>query len=299
MSDISISKMNDKQLRNEVQSLRDELAVMKRKYEDIIYNLDTDNFSSRFVKEQGDMRTAIEVTAKGIKTMVSKEEMQSSIEQTASKIESRVDSLEDDNADLYTQITQTASKISSVVSKNLSAKFKHWTHPTGDNTTDVQKGMLCEYNDALYYYNDVTHSWKLYPYADGVKSQFVQTASGFSFSDDVYISGDAIVGGTISGAELANSKGTHRLAMEDSNGGVNDYGTFLLYNKDYGNVPYFSIYDNTLGAIWLRAAGEDFLKAHSSGGMNVTLYGNWDFSECDSINWGDFGTGGGGVAKFA
>ena len=61
MSDIS--NMTDKQLRNEVQLLRDELAIMKRKYEDIIYNLDTDNFSSRFVKEQGDMKTAIKVTA--------------------------------------------------------------------------------------------------------------------------------------------------------------------------------------------------------------------------------------------
>ena len=51
MSD-NINNMNDKQLRNEVQLLRDELAIMKRKFEDIIYNLDTDNFSSRFVKEQ-------------------------------------------------------------------------------------------------------------------------------------------------------------------------------------------------------------------------------------------------------
>ena len=46
MSD-NINDMNFKQLRNEVQLLRDELAIMKRKYEDILYNLDDDNFSRR------------------------------------------------------------------------------------------------------------------------------------------------------------------------------------------------------------------------------------------------------------
>ena len=86
MSD-NINAMNFKQLKNEVQSLRDELAIMKRKYEDIIYNLDDDNFSSRFVKEKGDMRTAIEINAEGIKTKVSNEEFESQMEQTAKKIE--------------------------------------------------------------------------------------------------------------------------------------------------------------------------------------------------------------------
>ena len=89
MSD-SIQNMTDKQLRKEVQALRDELAIMKRKYEDIIYNLDTDNFSSRFVKEQGDMRTAIEVNAEGIKTKVSNEDFQSTISQTADNLSSIV-----------------------------------------------------------------------------------------------------------------------------------------------------------------------------------------------------------------
>ena len=101
--------INVKQLRTEVQLLRDELAIMKRKYEDIIYNLDTDNFSSRFVKEQGDMRTAIEVTAEGIKTKVSNEEFQSAMTQTAEKIETEVSNL--DNT-LSTRISQNAEEIS-------------------------------------------------------------------------------------------------------------------------------------------------------------------------------------------
>ena len=157
-----ISKMNDKQLRNEVQLLRDELAIMKRKYEDIIYNLDIDNFSSRFVKEQGDMRTAIEVTAEGIKTKVSNEVFESTM-------------------------SQTASEIRSVVSKNISVKFEKNVRPTKSNTSTAEKGMLCEYNDTLYYYNDITETWKIYPYADEVKSQFIQTEDGFEITGDVSI----------------------------------------------------------------------------------------------------------------
>ena len=115
MSDIS--KMNDKQLRNEVQLLRDELAIMKRKYEDIIYNLDTDNFSSRFVKEQGDMKTAIKVTAEGIETKVSNEEFESTKKQTAELISSEVKKLSDADDELSTKITQTATDIRAEVKK--------------------------------------------------------------------------------------------------------------------------------------------------------------------------------------
>lgn len=117
MSD-NINDMNVKQLRNEVQLLRDELAIMKRKFEDIIYNLDTDNFSSRFVKEHGDMKTAIEITAEGIKTQVSKEDLKaySTIEQTAEKIESTVTKEYVDNliSDTYVTnsiLSQTADEI--------------------------------------------------------------------------------------------------------------------------------------------------------------------------------------------
>ena len=118
--------MTVKQLRNEVQLLRDELAIMKRQYEDIIYNLDTENFSSRFVKEQGNMKTAIEITAEGIKTKVSKEDLDNSLSeystivQTASMINTTVtkeyviDKLGDDyvtNAVLSSEIKQTADEI--------------------------------------------------------------------------------------------------------------------------------------------------------------------------------------------
>lgn len=114
MSDIS--KMTDRQLRNEVQLLRDELAIMKRKYEDIIYNLDTDNFSSRFVKEQGDMKTAIEVTAKGIEAKVSNEEFQSKLSLTAERFETSISNLD---LTLSSKITQSAETIKAEVKQEL------------------------------------------------------------------------------------------------------------------------------------------------------------------------------------
>ena len=48
MREENIEKMNFKELRSEVQYLRDELAIFKRKYEDAIYNLDGDNFGKSF-----------------------------------------------------------------------------------------------------------------------------------------------------------------------------------------------------------------------------------------------------------
>ena len=95
MSD-NIDKMNFKQLRNEVQLLRDELAIMKRKYEDAIYNIDESNFSSKIIQERDNMKAEISVTADEIKTKLSKEDLDgelknySTITQTAEKIESTV-----------------------------------------------------------------------------------------------------------------------------------------------------------------------------------------------------------------
>ena len=125
-----INNMDFRQLRNEVQLLRDELAIMRRKYEDIIYNLDTDNFSSRFVKEQGDMRTAIEVTAEGIKTKVSNEEFESTKTQTAERIESEVKKLTDADDELSSKITQTADAIRSEVksaTETIDGKFDNYS----------------------------------------------------------------------------------------------------------------------------------------------------------------------------
>lgn len=250
-----VNKMELKQLRNEVQLLRDELAIMKRKYEDIIYNLDDDNFSSRFVKEKGDMKTAIEITAEGIKTKVSKEELDKSLEstmtQTAEMISSEVSALYDNDDMLYTEISQTANSIKSVVSKNISAKFQSDSHPNTIETSDVQKGMLCEYNGTLYYFNDITNTWEKYPHADGVKSQFLQTESGFELMGDVSVRGKLISEGETSGYSQMDM---HGFSIYDANGAAK---VGIGYSSSDWNYPYITLGQ---GAGWAGSGSGIVLK---------------------------------------
>lgn len=378
-----IAKMNDKQLRNEVQLLRDELAIMKRKYEDIIYNLDTDNFSSRFVKEQGDMRTAIKVTAEGIKSQVSKDDLENSLSQ-------------------YTTLEQTANaiKTQAYASADLSKATEVNNLTEAIDTTKTYYIKDSDNNKTYYYYNDISNDWEEI-INGGIGTVFEQTAEGFKMKGNVEIDGDTVVtknlklsgnvtwdmsnspvqtqyssnqsswhtsmqngdkymrmsfdggktwstptkvvgddgkngadgdsadvdavtifniltnnGGTqglfsafdtntaktklyinaefikagiLSGMQLQNSTGTHKLEMSESTGGVGTYGTFRLYNNNYATVPYFSVYDDTFGSIGLFVAGSPFLGASASGGVTVTPRGTWDFSQAAILGTAKFG----------
>ena len=156
--------MDFKELRNEVQLLRDELAIMKRGYEDLLYNLDDENFSSKIIKEKDGMKTQIEINEKGISTLVS-------------------------SLDNYSTISQTNNKIAMVVSKSVSASFVSNVKPTRSNTTDEEKGMICEYDGEYYYYNNVSLSWNKCPYQNEIKSLFEQTSDGFNLVGDVSVKG--------------------------------------------------------------------------------------------------------------
>ena len=164
MSDKDISQMDFKELRNEVQLLRDELAIMQRKYEDILYNLDEENFSGSIIKEKNGMKTQILINEEGISTLV-------------------------EDLDNYSTITQTNSKIAMVVSKGVSAKFTMNKKPTRTNTSDEEKGMICEYDDTLYYYNNISKAWEECPYEGEIKSLFEQTSDGFNLVGNVSVSG--------------------------------------------------------------------------------------------------------------
>ena len=172
--------MNIKELRKEVQSLRDELAIMQRKYEDILCNLDTDNFSSRFTKEQGDMRTAIEVTAKGIKTKVSKEELKA-----------------------YSTIEQTAEHIQNIVSKGAMLD-KAIEISSIDEATDTSKIYVIRETDddgnvlseTYYYFNSITKNWEVLS-GDNIYTVFEQTPQGFKLRGNVKIDGSLILTNTL------------------------------------------------------------------------------------------------------
>lgn len=129
MSDSDISKMNFKQLKNEVQLLRDELAIFKRKYEDAIYNLDSDNFGKSFTVEQNNMKAQIKITADAIKTMVSDTDLAaelekySTIEQTAEQIEFAVIRIDEStNTKISSKISQSADEIYLTVSQEFETK---------------------------------------------------------------------------------------------------------------------------------------------------------------------------------
>lgn len=131
MSD-NINNMDVKQLRNEVQLLRDELAIMRRKYEDILYNLDDENFSSRLVKQKGDMMTSITQTEESIKLQAEKvtENSQNiaSLEVTANQITTEVKEQKTNISTLSSSISQTSNKISAVI--------------RGDYTEDILSNYL-------------------------------------------------------------------------------------------------------------------------------------------------------------
>ena len=128
MSD-NIDKMNFKQLRNEVQLLRDEIAIMKRKYEDVIYNIDESNFSSKIIQERDNMKAEISVTADEIKTKLSKEDL-------------------DGKLTKYSTITQTAEMIKSTVTEEVIGDYV--TNAIGDNYVEkatYESGIAQTAND--------------------------------------------------------------------------------------------------------------------------------------------------------
>ena len=218
MSDTNINNMNIKQLRNAVQLLRDEIAIMKRKYEDILYNLDTDNFSSRFVKEQGDMRTAIEVTAEGIKTKVSKEEL-----------------------DKYSTIEQTAESIQSVVSKTaeldkaIEIESLEKLKANGDKEniyvirekTTNSDGKSVVKSETYYYFNDITNQWEVLS-GDSIYTMFEQTSEGFNLKGNVKIDGSTVITEnlTLSGIVTWNMDNSPVKTQYSVNGSSNWHDTY-------------------------------------------------------------------------
>ena len=180
MFDIPINKMNDKQLRNAVQMLYDELAMFKRKYNDAIYNLDSDNLGKSFTIEQNNMKAQIKIAADAIQTMVSDTDLQSALAN-------------------YSTITQTANAIQTVVSKgaNLDDAIPIVSL---DYATDRNAVYVIRSTDALgnitgeryYYYNDLLNQWEILS-GDSIYTVFNQTASGFELKGNVLIDGNTVI----------------------------------------------------------------------------------------------------------
>ena len=223
-----------KKLRNEVQLLRDELAIMKRKYEDIIYNLDTDNFSSRFVKEQGDMRTAIQITAEGVESKVSKEDFESTIQQTADSISSIVSEFVD-----VSQAVEVTSP---------------------DGFTDKSKIYVIRTNDTetFYYYNSLSNKWEIVKDSGMINSLFEQTEDGFKLKGTVKVDGSCILTDS-----LTFDSSDKPLEVEYSVDGVSNWHT--TFNS--GSDKFMRL---KIGAQWsdaMKVVGSD---GQAGSGADVT-----------------------------
>lgn len=180
MREESISKMNFKELRAEVQLLRDELVLFKRKYEDAIYNLDSDNFGKSFTVEQNNMKAQIKITADAIKTMVSDTDLESALSK-------------------YSTITQTADAIQTVVSKGANLDEAIAVSSLNEATDTEAIYVIQETDDngkllseTYYYFNDLTKQWEILS-GDSIYTVFNQTAEGFSLKGNVVIDGNAVV----------------------------------------------------------------------------------------------------------
>lgn len=269
MSD-NIQKMNDKQLRNKVQELSDALAIMQRKYEDILYNLDDDNFSGTFLKEKDGMKTSIEINAEGIKTKVSNAEFESAKTQLANEITSKVNTLD---GKLSSQITQTASEIDSTVSglNGAISSVRQTANSVSSRVNNIEDGEFNGY------------------------TLFEQTGSKFSFTGNVEISGSAIVGGTITGAAFQDSSGTAKVCLgSDIGSSVGDFNLIRI-NGSGVETNIFTVYDD-LTMIDLMAFGNIFLSSSTSG--NTYPCGKWDFTNCTVEGLAGGGSGGTAVAVF-
>ena len=279
MFDIPISKMNDKQLRNAVQLLYDELAKMRRKYEDILYNLDDENFSSRLVKEKDKMKAEISVTAEEITTKVSQTDLDATLEK-------------------YSLISQTADAISTVVSKNAkldeAIKITSLSQATDKNAIYVIQSTGVGGNltgEEYYYYNDLTEKWETLS-GDNIYTVFNQTAEGFELKGNVSIDGSLIVDKSIS----AQAIDTTNLSCERMYAKGYDTG---YYAKMTSNLGDFGIYkasasesaspsdSNCIWGVYTSDVVTEALNFYSHGnnymGYSKTqekLYpkGIWDFS---------------------
>ena len=241
----SDAKTEVKRLRSEVQVLRDELAKMKRTFEDILYNLDTDNFCSRFVKEQNDMRTAIEVTAEGIKSTVSKGDMEK-----------------------YSTITQTAESIQNIVSQ-LVTLGEAIPITSLDKATDKSKiYVIQEKNESgkvtsetYYYFNEISNKWEVLS-GESLYTIFKQTAEGFLLRGNVLVDGSCILTDTLTFNSEAKP-----IEVQYSTDGTNNWH----YTFDSANDKFMRI---KIGAEWtsaIKVVGDDGEDGQDGTNANVTF----------------------------
>lgn len=294
MSDYNINKMDFKQLRNEVQLLRDELAIMKRKYEDLLYNLDTDNFSQRIVKQSKDMYTKIEQTAEEITLQAEKVDANetniATLQVTAKEISSEVTEVKNDVSTNSTKITQNANAISAEVTARKEAVTDLSTE-ISQTAESIQMAVNATYstpievttwsssnkdkskvyyvtNENLYYYYDG------YDWVSSVNATFgtlfEQTATGFKMAGNVTLDGNLISNANIAGSTLSSRNG-------------NTYGDGAVLNGVNGTIDMYWGGGSAPISQWSWTDGGSYIGATTGGNFGVAFDG-WRIGTDDNRN---------------
>lgn len=258
-STTDIGKMDFKQLREKVIELESIVAKMKRYLEDALSNLDTDNFSTSFIKEQGNMKAQIKMTAESLTSEYARidenmTEFTSKIEQTADKISTQVSEIREDVGSLSTSIDQTSDNIKLIALKGINACFEATSCP--DNPSEEEKNMLCKTGDTYWYYDNLSGEWKDYPSDGKVMTMFKQSADGFELIGNVYLKNNS----SINISQSATIGSGIFLNLNGAPEGYLSNGITWFYDKNNDNI--FSENDTPAACItyWNGGnfSGEDY-----------------------------------------
>lgn len=313
MRDDKVSIADFKKLYTEVQTLRDELAIFKRKYEDAIYNLDSDNFGKSFTVEQNNMKAQIKITADALKSTVTSTEMASAIKQSADNINLYVtNTLKDYSTteQLKSSINMVNNKISLVVDEKdgenviNSAQIITAINNNGDSeiTLNANKINLTAYPKKDDIVLDVDNDGKSSDLTIKCGSETLSTAkiriTGFvEFSDlstngSTTINGSNIRTGTISAARIDtdNLSCTRLYSKANASGyyakmfsAIGDFGIYTSAATDNSDPRSSSciwgVYhsDPTTKTVNLYAYGKNYL-GYSGEQEKTYPKGKWDFS---------------------
>lgn len=244
----NISEMDFKELRGAVQTLYDKLEKMQRKYEDALNNIDSDNLSAGLVKEQGDMKAQITVTADAIKTMVSKTDLQKSLSE-------------------YSTIEQTADAIETAVSKSVDLKNAVEIGSLSE-AVDTEKIYVIHTKDEngevvakeYYYYNTVSAEWEML-IGNDIYTTFEQTADGFKLKGNVLIDGNVATNMKLKGGSFSDADEKGVLSLSSADGAADLSYISMAINK---GIKLFEICEDA-GSATLKLFGKPICTASAEG----------------------------------
>lgn len=211
------------QLKKQIEALEGAFLTMRRHYEDLLNNLDEDNFAANYKVQQGNRFSKIEQTAEGITTKVGElrtdvdknQEKISTVEQTANSVSSEVAILYNTPVALYGKIPDENSATNVLYAYYIE-------NDNGDVINDNKK-----YSFSCYYkYNTVFEKWEPTD-TKSIISRFEQTADGFKLDGDVKINGNTYQNGNI----YVTGKG------------IEDGSAVYVCNGDAKNITGFISFD--------------------------------------------------------